>query len=250
MIKKLSPILYCSLLILVLYTISGCSLDKLDNSESSYDNVKDEDTRYNEILKEVDNYSWSDSCISEDGTWLIYYAKDGESLQIVKMNDKEIIAERSLGFKEYCGINCAFISMIDDEVGYILCCGDPALSQMLKYLFKTTDGWKTYEMVADLSWEVHNYPTDMEFSDENSGVITVDYHGTPVYAYHTEDGGDAWSEIIVDDFKDDYFYIVGEKIQWKNGQWILSVSGVQENGKVSLDYLSADCKEWVLRKEE
>lgn len=43
-------------------------------------------------------------------------------------------------------------------------------------------------MVAVLSLEIHNYPTDMEFSDEKSGVITVDYHKTPVYAYHTEDG--------------------------------------------------------------
>lgn len=237
-------------ILLMMCNITACSAIIINNTEDSSSDVRVEDTRYNEVLNEIDYFGWSDSCSLEESNWLVYYSKTGESLEIIKSKKKQILEENHLSFKQYCDMNVSYISMIDDENGFILCCSSPAGGMMSKYLFKTSDGWKSYQMIAELTEEIQNYPTDMAFSDGNTGIITVNHHSFSVYIYLTTDGGDSWSEIIVDDFEDEFFYVEGKTIQWKEGQWILSLSGIRKMGKIQLQYTSLDGKTWAFVKGE
>lgn len=236
---------YCLLALLTVSAVSGCSVNQPD--DASAESASKSHSRYEEVLSEAEDSAdgWSDSCALGEDNWLIYYAKDGETLRIVQTKGTDVVEEHALAFREYCDVNCAFISMVDTDTGYILCCSSPGLSQMSKYLFKTTDGWNSYELASEP--DTHNYPTDMAFSDESTGIITTDYHGYDQYAYQTVDGGNSWSDLTVDDFSNEVIsYVEGEHIEWENGQWTLTISKVLPDGREALVYRSENGADWNL----
>jgi len=240
--------LYCLLALLTVSAAAGCSVNQPDNTDNpTTESASESLSRYEEILSEVEDSAdgWSDSCALGEDSWLIYYAKDGETLRIVQTKGTDVVEEHALAFREYCDVNCAFISMVDADTGYILCCSSPGLSQMSKYLFKTTDGWNSYELAAVP--DIHNYPTDMAFSNEDTGIITTDYHGYDQYAYQTVDGGNSWSDLTVDDFSEEAIsYVEGDHIEWGNRQWTLTVSKVLLDGRETSVYRSENGTDWSL----
>lgn len=240
--------LYCLLALLTVSVAAGCSVNQPDNTDNTTtENASESLSRYDEVLSEAEASAdgWSDSCALGEDSWLIYYAKDGETLRIVQTEGTDVVEEHALAFREYCDVNCAFISMVDADTGYILCCSSPGLSQMSKYLFKTTDGWNSYELTSEP--DIHNYPTDMAFSDENTGIITTDYHGYDQYAYQTVDGGNSWNALTVDDFSDEAIsYVEGDLIEWENGQWTLTVSKILPDSREASVYRSKNGTDWSL----
>lgn len=237
--------LYCLLALLTVSAAAGCSVNQPDNTTT--ESASESLSRYDEVLSEAEDSAdgWSDSCVLGEDNWFIYYAKDGETLCIAQTKGTDVVEEHALAFREYCDVNCAFISMVDADTGYILCCSSPGLSQMSKYLFKTTDGWNSYELAAVP--DIHNYPTDMAFSDESTGIITTDYHGYDQYAYQTVDGGNSWNGLTVDDFSEEAIsYVEGDHIERKNGQWMLTVSKVLLDGRETSVYRSENGTDWSL----
>jgi hypothetical protein len=226
--------------------------DSSSQEKSSEQVLEDIDTESEEsseyVFEDMDTECDQDTFSLKDRIWQVYYSTDGESLKICELDEGEVVAENSISYRDFCDANISYISMIDEKTGYLLCCGTPGMGQMEKFLFKTNDGWNTYEMVADLSEAIGNYPTDIAFAAEDYGIITVNYHGYDTYAYFTKDGGINWSDLIVDNFKTDYLYTEGEEINWDGAQWEIALSLHKDNDIIYTNYTSDDGKIWSLKE--
>jgi hypothetical protein len=218
-----------------------------ESSEQVFEGIdaESEEKSSEQVFGDIDTECDQDTFSLKDRSWQVYYSTDGESLKIGELNEGEVEAENSISYRDFCDANISYISMIDEKTGYLLCCGTPAMGQMDKFLFKTNDGWNTYEMVADLSEVIGNYPTDIAFAAEDYGIITVNYHGYDTYAYFTKDGGINWSELVVDDFETGY--TEGEEINWDGAQWEIALSIHKDDDIIYANYTSDDGTIWSLK---
>lgn len=117
--------------------------------------------------------------------------------------------------------------------------------EILREAEDSADGWNSYELAAVP--DIRNYPTDMAFSDESTGIITTDYHGYDQYAYQTVDGGNSWNGLTMDDFSEEVIsYIEGDRIEWENGQWALTISKVPLDGRETSVCRSENGMDWSL----
>ncbi len=108
--------------------------------------------------------------------------------------------------QEYYWCGNVYVSFADAQNGYLLVCSDPALGQMAKHLYRTTDGGDSFSFVADLSTVIKGYPGGMAFCDENTGYIGVSIRGdSSNYLYGTPDGGLTWERVEVPVHADAYY---------------------------------------------
>ena len=107
--------------------------------------------------------------------------------------------------EEYYWCGNTFLSFADSQNGYLLVCSDPALGQMAKHLYCTTDGGDSFSFMADVSDVISGYPTGMAFCSENVGYIGVSHRHETSYLYGTTDGGKTWESVDVPVHADAYY---------------------------------------------
>lgn len=124
-----------------------------------------------------------------------------DNIIIVASNDDSALCAIPIPFDK----NRLFISMTDENNGYLLYCSTPAGGKMMKYLYVTKDRWTTYD-VKDLSSLIDGYPTSLSaLSSEHI------YIGTAMlingYLFETTDGGEHWDSVSVDEGYYRYGYV-------------------------------------------
>lgn len=116
----------------------------------------------------------------------------GENIEVVENDRQDIL--NTIEF-EY-GEGGLFLDMLDEENGSLLYCGGPATGQMTKFLYSTSDRWRTYDRI-DISAAIDGYPTSL-------CVLSTEhfYIGTQMrsngYLFETTDGGENWESVPVD----------------------------------------------------
>lgn len=85
----------------------------------------------------------------------------------------------------------------DSGTMFVLKCRDPGMGLMEKTLYRRNRIIPFYVKIKDLD-EVFGYPTAIAFADEQTGYITVTYHGQDFSVYMSSDGGKNWRGIAVD----------------------------------------------------
>ncbi|MFM1651906.1 DUF4850 domain-containing protein [Brevibacillus sp. B_LB10_24] len=92
-----------------------------------------------------------------------------------------------------------FVHFVDKNNGYILLTSSPGLGQMVKELYQTTDGGKSWHRIGDITSQVESYPTGMTFRTVSEGWISSVYHGQDgTLLFHTADGGKTWKQQMLD----------------------------------------------------
>lgn len=144
-------------------------------------------------------------------------AIDGEALLIRETitsepaagdeNGQVLVSEHRtrIPLQEYFWCGDMYVSFADSQNGYLLVCSDPALGQMAKHLYCTTDGGDSFSFVADLSSVISGYPTGMAFCSDNVGYIGVSHRQELSYLYSTTDGGMTWESVDVPVHADAYY---------------------------------------------
>ena len=146
------------------------------------------------------------------------------------------------------GVYKVFLSFVNELEGYLLYCGEPGAGLMNEVLYKTTDGGKSYEVVADISLAICDYPTGMEFLSENVGFIITSYHGNDAFLYKTTDGGKTWKEQSITLPEASYSYAQGYVIEWNDEKQLeLVVELVDGDGKAQHRYYTEDGINWILK---
>ena len=141
-------------------------------------------------LTECDNNAESDG---------LYTVNFGEAVIEVRSSEEEGNIKLEIPV-EYDTTNQVYISMIDENHGSILYCSSPAMGQMYKILYRTDDGWDSYEQI-DISSQLDSYPNSLTMSSEDTGYIGVALRNSS-YLYHTQDGGHTWEPYEVDESVD------------------------------------------------
>ncbi len=137
-----------------------------------------------------------DNNVESDG---IYTAGFGEAVIEVRSSKEEGDIKLEIPV-EYDTTNQVFISMVNETHGSILYCSSPAMGQMYKILYRTDDGWDSYEEI-DISSQLDSYPNSLTMSSDKTGYIGVALRNSS-YLYHTEDGGYTWEPYVVDESVD------------------------------------------------
>lgn len=125
----------------------------------------------------------------------LYTARFGEAVIEVRSSEEEGNIKLEIPV-EYDTTNQVYISMVDETHGSILYCSSPAMGQMYKILYRTDDGWDSYEEI-DISSQLDSYPNSLTMSSDKTGYIGVALRNSS-YLYHTEDGGQTWEPYVVD----------------------------------------------------
>lgn len=133
-----------------------------------------------------------DNNVENDGFYAVGF---GEAVIEVRTSDEEGNFKLEIPV-EYDTTNQVYISMVDETHGSILYCSSPAMGQMYKILYRTDDGWDSYEEI-DISSQLDSYPNSLTMSSEKTGYIGVALRNSS-YLYHTEDGGKTWEPYVVD----------------------------------------------------
>lgn len=137
-----------------------------------------------------------DNNVESDG---FYTAGFGEAVIEVRSSEEEGNIKLEIPV-EYDTTNQVYISMVDETHGSILYCSSPAMGQMYKILYRTDDGWDSYEEI-DISSQLDSYPNSLTMSSQETGYIGVALRNSS-YLYHTEDGGKTWEPYVVDESVD------------------------------------------------
>lgn len=137
-----------------------------------------------------------DNIVESDG---FYTASFGESVIEVGLSEEEGNVKLEIPV-EYDTTNQVYISMVDETHGSILYCSSPAMGQMYKILYRTDDGWESYEEI-DISSQLDGYPNSLTMISEETGYIGVALRSN-AYLFHTEDGGQTWEPYVVDESVD------------------------------------------------
>lgn len=137
-----------------------------------------------------------DNNVESDG---LYTARFGEVVIEVVSSEEEGNIKLEIPV-EYDTTNQVYISMVDETHGSILYCSSPAMGQMYKILYRTDDGWDSYEEI-DISSQLDSYPNSLTMSSDKTGYIGVALRNSS-YLYHTEDGGKTWKPYVVDESVD------------------------------------------------
>ena len=130
-----------------------------------------------------------------------FYTADG--IEVGKSSDSGASWSRSAIKKQGDDLHSGYggslvLSFINPSDGFLLASSPPALGQMGKAFYKTTDGGSEWSLVANLDhgniMEMNGYTTGMAFFNTEVGYITCTYHGQKeISVYKTVDGGKSWS---------------------------------------------------------
>lgn len=81
---------------------------------------------------------------------------EGDDIVVAQLSDGAVLSKIPIAFDEYR----VFLSMIDENEGYLLYCSTPGAGQMMKILYFTKDRWNSYTE-ADISLKIDGYPTSL-----------------------------------------------------------------------------------------
>ena len=180
-----------------------------------------------------------DNNVESDG---FYTASFGDAVIEVRPSDEAGNIKLEIPV-EYDTTNQVYISMLDETHGSILYCSSPAMGQMYKILYRTDDGWDSYEQI-DISSQLDSYPNSLTMSFEDTGYIGVALRNSS-YLYHTQDGGQTWEPYVVDESVDNCngFAPVFER-EGKNAYLILDMKINSSEYRFRLYQSANDGKEW------
>ncbi|WP_282942188.1 hypothetical protein [Paenibacillus sp. RC67] len=137
------------------------------------------------------------------------------------------------------------------DASYALLTSSPALGQMAKTLYKTTDRGKSWVRVGDITDKISGYPTGISFRVSQEGWITATYHGQESFPlFRTQDGGETWNVQqvdIPDEFKDGYANTLPPVFDMENNNHGLFIAEfVKDENKAYVLYESHDSGDsWV-----
>lgn len=128
-------------------------------------------------------------------------AENNASVSVEARDGKMVLSDEKMK-KEIASIEQAydsgslFLSMTDENTGFLLYCSSPAGGQMMKELYETKDRWQTYEK-TDISQLIDGYPTSLSAVSDGHLYIGVQTHSDG-YLFETADGGKSWKPVTVD----------------------------------------------------
>lgn len=93
-----------------------------------------------------------------------------------------------------------FLSMKDENSGYLLYCSTPAGGQMMKLLYSTDDRWKTYSE-TDISSRIDGYPTSLSALRDGKMYIGAQMHSNG-YMFESTDSGKNWNPVFINENSD------------------------------------------------
>ncbi len=162
-----------------------------ENGLSSFEVVK----IFDEISKVTEGFIHADF-IGENTVYAAYFEAETQKLVVEYTVDKGTNWDKTIiPYREYAKISDAgsvYVSFVDESTGYLLYCSTPAAGQMVKLLFTTVDGGKSFAFVQDLTETIEGYPQGISFVNKQYGYIAVSYHGQEAYLYETADCGSTW----------------------------------------------------------
>lgn len=188
--------------------------------------------------------------VNKECAFLSYFSDIQEIVVMYTDDSGKTWNETYVSYKEYGGPNETFLSFVDENIGYLLYCSDPAAGKMNKILFVSKDGGKTFQEQSELSTVMRNQPADMLFFTETCGFITTVNYGGEAYLYQTVDGGITWNPVKVNVPNVEKFsYVNGvrlEKVESSNQQATLILKGVGEE-ECYFEFITKDMGEnWEL----
>lgn len=139
--------------------------------------------------------------IDEKIAYITYFSSDEDKLVVEFSKDSGKKWEQTyINYKDYAEVSdagSAYLSFIDEKVGYILYCSTPGAGMMTKIIFKTEDAGTTFQFLENLSEKIDGYPQGISFVDESKGYISTSYHGQNNYLYKTTDNGKTWKGVEI-----------------------------------------------------
>lgn len=145
-----------------------------------------------------------------------------DNIVIAESDSGDVINEIPIPFDK----NSVFLSMTDEDYGYLLYCSTPACGQMMKYLYVTEDRWATYDEI-DISSLIDGYPTSLSALSSEHVYVGAQMHNNG-YLFETTDRGENWNSVSVDEgyYRDGYVPLIDEN----NGVMYALLEYVSDDG--------------------
>lgn len=115
-----------------------------------------------------------------------------DNIVVAELSDGAVLSKIPIAFDEYR----IFLSMIDENKGYLLYCSTPGAGQMMKILYFTKDRWHSYTE-ADISLQLDGYPTSLSAMSEEQLFIGTQMRSNG-FLFETTNGGRGWISFTVD----------------------------------------------------
>lgn len=133
----------------------------------------------------------AESFIPDNNFGLSSFFEKG-NIVVAELSDGTVLNEIPVAFDEYR----VFLSMIDENNGYLLYCSTPGAGQMMKILYFTKDRWISYTE-ADISLQLDGYPTSLSAMSEEQLFIGTQMRSNG-FLFETTNGGRDWTSFTVD----------------------------------------------------
>ena len=140
----------------------------------------------------------SDDIIQPDNAYGLSASFEKDSIVIIESDSETVVKEISIPFDDYQ----IFLSMTDENNGFLLYCSFPAMGQMMKSLYVTDDRWATYHE-KDISSLIDGYPTSLTALSSEHLYIGAQMRSDG-YLFETTDSGKNWDAVSIDE--GDYRY--------------------------------------------
>jgi len=215
-------------IVLCVYLLNACTPNTLSDIPEDDKSTQQENQKGNidEVLHGVsvdmfleDVHPLSDGYMeiyrrNETDIYCAYFSESEGEIVVQYSKDNGGKWERaSIPYQEYqYGIYKIYLSFVDENIGYLLYCGEPACGLMNEVLFKTSDGGRTFVEATDISNQIVDYPSDMEFLSEDIGFITMSYHGNAPIVYQSNDGGITWEKQSIALPQTEFAYAQGHRM--------------------------------------
>ncbi|MDE7272762.1 MAG: hypothetical protein K2N95_06815 [Lachnospiraceae bacterium] len=181
-------------------------------------------------------------------------------------DDNQLIVERTqdsgaswqqtfIDFADYadiCDVGSIFLSFIDNQQGYLLCCSTPAAGLMTKLLFFTDNAGKTFYFISDLTNIIAGYPQGITAVSEGQLYIAVTYHGIDACLYQSSDSARTWKRVEIFPRTEDVRYVDGYAPIFydSGGQTGTILLNVRKEQAVCQLYTTKDAGDnWTLERE-
>lgn len=140
----------------------------------------------------------SDTEIQPSNSFGLIAAFHKDNIVITELDSDTVVKEIPIPFDDYQ----VFLSMTDQDNGYLLYCSTPAMGQMMKSLYVTDNRWSTYTE-SDISSLIDGYPTSLSSLSPEHLYIGAQMRSDG-YLFETTDGGEHWDPISINE--SDYRY--------------------------------------------